>query len=161
MHSVVTVSQADEIAFDNFAELHEFLMSAFAYMDDRIDPPSSIHRLNAESLREKSHTESLILAFKDQQLIGCAFARPENVSCYLGKLAVRADCRGAGVGQKLIEKAQHIARKHGCGTLELETRVELAENHRFFERLGFVKTRENAHEGYNRPTSYVFCRQIN
>lgn len=160
MGSVVTVSLADEIAFDDFTELHKLLVSAFSYMDNRIDPPSSIHRLDAQSLREKSNRESLILACKGRQLIGCVFASRKRDAFYLGKLAVRADCRGLGAGQKLIEKAQHQAQSQGCKSLELETRVELVENHRFFERLGFVKVRENAHEGYAQPTSYVFCRQI-
>jgi phosphinothricin acetyltransferase len=37
--------------------------------------------------------------------------------------------------------------------LELETRIELTENHATFARMGFIKTAETAHPGYERPTS--------
>ena len=39
--------------------------------------------------------------------------------------------------------------------LELSTRIELVENHATFARMGFAKTAETAHEGFDRPTSIV------
>ena len=36
--------------FDRYAELHELILAAFAFMDGRIDPPSSAHGLTPSSL---------------------------------------------------------------------------------------------------------------
>ena len=51
-----------------------------------------------------------------------------------------------------------FARASGHVVLELETRVELTENHRTFESLGFNKVAEHAHEGYDHPT-YIRMRK--
>ena len=42
--------------------------------------------------------------------------------------------------------------KGNFGALELETRIELTENHETFAALGFVKVSEGAHPGYDRTT---------
>ena len=50
------------------------------------------------------------------------------------------------------------AAKRACaefGMLELETRIELTENHAAFARMGFIKTAETSHEGFDRTTSIV------
>jgi phosphinothricin acetyltransferase len=44
--------------------------------------------------------------------------------------------------------------------LELQTRVELIENHKTFGALGFEKVAETAHPGYSRPTSITMQRSI-
>jgi len=61
----------------------------------------------------------------------------------------------AGIGRKLVEAARVEARRRGIGMLELETRVELTENHAAFARMGFIKTAETSHEGFDRTTSIV------
>jgi phosphinothricin acetyltransferase len=44
--------------------------------------------------------------------------------------------------------------------LELQTRVELIENHNTFSALGFEKVAETAHPGYSRPTSITMQRAV-
>jgi len=162
--SQIKIVFADDIRFDDFEKLHALLVSAFAYMDDRIDPPSSLHRQDAQSLRVKAQREKLVLAIDGTELVGCLFLRPDTEafteSYYIGKLAVRGDCRGEGIGKKLIDKATVFALDNNCNLLTLETRVELLENHRYFERLGFTRCGENSHSGYDRPTSFFFQKQI-
>ncbi len=60
----------------------------------------------------------------------------------------------------MVEKASERAVALGLPLLELEVRIELVENHVLFARLGFVKTAENAHAGYNRPTSITMQRGV-
>ncbi len=52
-----------------------------------------------------------------------------------------------------MESAFEFARSNECSALELETRVELVENHATFAKFGFVKIGESAHEGFDAPTS--------
>ncbi len=94
-------------------------------MEGRIDPPSSLLRMDAQDLEHKCREETLILALRGDTLIGCAFARREPDRMYLGKLAVRADFRGQGLARQMIERAEALARSAGLAYLELETRLEL------------------------------------
>jgi hypothetical protein len=56
--------------------------------------------------------------------------------------------------------AEDIARQNQRQFLELQTRVELIENHKTFAALGFEKVAEAAHPGYDRPTSIVMRKRV-
>jgi N-acetylglutamate synthase-like GNAT family acetyltransferase len=139
--------------FAGWEEVRALILAAFAYMDCRIDPPSSALRLTPQSMAADAAKGALLLAESNGELVGCAFVRPEADALYVGKLAVRSDLQGSGVGKALIAAARAEARARGLGMLELETRIELTENHAAFARMGFVKTAETAHPGFTRPTS--------
>ncbi len=122
-------------------------------MDGRIDPPSSLHMMTADSLRQKAQVETLLLARVNHLIAGCMFCREDGAFLYVGKVAVEPENQTTGIGRKLFGAAFQIARNAGMAGLELETRIELTEIHAFFERLGFVKVGESAHAGYDRSTS--------
>ena len=159
----VTVGRAER-SFDRWDELHDLLMRCFAYMAPRIDPPSSLLRISAADLKRKSRDEVLFLAMDGERLAGCAFVRlesaPDRNCAYVGKLAVDGDYRGQGITRRFMAEVEKLAREHGLDALELQTRIELAENRETFERLDFVKTQENAHEGYDRPTNITMRRRL-
>lgn len=146
--------------FDDYASLLALLRKSFAFMEGRIDPPSSLHKFNIERLREKAEAETLLTAVDGDKLVGCLFVRHDSESLYLGKLAVDETVRGQGVARQLIDVANFIAKQWSCECLELETRVELTENQTFFTHLGFEKVEENAHDGYSRTTSYKYRRPM-
>lgn len=138
--------------FDAWEALMALLHSAFAFQHSRIDPPSSLHRFDAKSIAAKAREEHLFLALDDGELVGCIFARPRAGSLYVGKMAVLPNRQGHGIGRRLVQAAEGLARRSGLGVLELETRIELTENHETFAALGFVKVSEGAHAGYERTT---------
>ena len=150
--------------FDRWDELHTLLMASFAYMANRIDPPSSLLRMSAADLEQKSRDETLLLAMDGERIVGCAFVRLEAANnpsrAYIGKMAVGADHRGQGIARRFVEMAEAIALDAGREALELQTRIELTENHETFASLGFIKTRENAHAGYDRPTNITMRRHL-
>ena len=146
--------------FEREEELLQLLRDAFAYMEGRIDPPSSLNRIDIASLRQKIIDEVTFVAVDDQQLIGCVFAKLYDDRVYLGKLAVRSDYRGMGLSRQLIARVEKLASECQLAKVELETRVELTENHKLFEHLGYQKVAENAHAGYSRPTSYCYRKAI-
>lgn len=146
--------------FASWNELLALLHRAYAYMDDRIDPPSSVHRLTEETIAEKSKDEILILATEAGQLLGCVFAKPESASLYVGKLAVEPARQREGLGRRLMEAAEAVARERGLGATELETRIELVENHRTFAAMGYAKMAEKSHDGYTRPTYIVMRKHL-
>ncbi|MEH6526097.1 MAG: GNAT family N-acetyltransferase [Sneathiella sp.] len=139
--------------FDNWDALLVLIHGAFTYMEDRIDPPSSVHSLDKDALRKKVAEEIVIAAYEDRELIGCCFLKETGRKNYLGKMAVDPALQGVGVGEKLLKAAIDLSKNAGKSALELETRVELTEVHAFFRRFGFSQTAETSHEGYKRPTS--------
>ncbi len=146
--------------FKQFEELLALILSAFAYMDGVIDPPSSAHLLTAENLAEKAQREIGLVAVENAVLMGCVFCKPEAQSLYIGKLAVSLSARGRGVGQLLLREAEQTARSLGCPALRLETRIELVDNHKRFGSWGFVKTAEKAHAGYDRITQIEMMKRL-
>jgi predicted N-acetyltransferase YhbS len=139
--------------FADWEEVRALILEAFAYMDGRIDPPSSALRLTPQSMAADAASGALLLASRGSTLAGCVFVRPKQDALYIGKLAVRPGLQGSGIGNALVAAARAEARALGLKALELQTRIELTENHAAFARMGFIKTAETAHPGYARPTS--------
>ncbi|WP_315853079.1 GNAT family N-acetyltransferase [Rhizobium terricola] len=147
-------------SFDRHGDLLELILRAFAYMDWRIDPPSSAHRLTPALLKEKASQECAFVAQDGGRLAGCIFLKPEPDALYIGKLAVEPTMQGRGIGRRLLVTAEATAREHGLKALRLETRIELIENHRVFSGWGFHKTAENRHAGFDRTTSIEMRREL-
>ena len=132
--------------------------AAFAYMDGVVDPPSSVHLLTAEAMA-RAATEGEVWAIGDP-VEATVTLTPKGSALYLGKLAVAEEARGRGLVHELMRMAERRARALGCSRLELQTRIELADNRRAFARLGFVEVAQTAHPGYDRPTSVTMQRAV-
>ncbi|HEY9547958.1 MAG TPA: GNAT family N-acetyltransferase [Kiloniellaceae bacterium] len=146
--------------FADWTGLLALLRESYAFMDGRIDPSSSLHRFNAAKLAAKARDEELVLAFVNSELAGCLFAAPRKDSFYLGKIAVRPGLQGRGLARRMIALAEAGARSRNLKSLDLQTRIELTENHRAFVALGFAKVGETCHAGFTRPTSVTFRKTL-
>ena len=148
-------------SFADWDALLALILSAFASMHSRIDPPSSALSLTPQSLRQTAMAERAVVLADDDSLLGCLFLRPEPPDClYIGKLAVAPDAQGKGIGRTLLRVAEEEALLRGFSRLRLETRIELVENHRVFAHWGFEKTREGTHPGFARPTYVEMCKEL-
>jgi GNAT superfamily N-acetyltransferase len=134
------------------------IRAEFAYMDGRVDPPSSVHRMTAASLEETAAAAEVWAVGAPP--LACVILTPRPDALYLGKLAVTASARRRGLARRLIGLAEARAQALGLGWLELQVRVELAENHAAFAALGFRQTGASAHPGFDRPTSLTLRRQV-
>jgi GNAT superfamily N-acetyltransferase len=134
--------------------------AVFWGVDLPIPPPSSIMAMGPDALRSKAMAEDFFLIRDAGQPIACLFGQPRGAVYYVGKLAVAPAHRRAGLARALLDHAGDHARKRGHAALELQTRVELVENHATFARLGFQQTDATAHPGYARPTSLTFQRAV-
>jgi N-acetylglutamate synthase-like GNAT family acetyltransferase len=146
--------------FDDWKALHGLLVSAFASMDGRIDPPSSLTRMSVGDLQKKALTEFVVIARERHRLVGCGFGAASSDCLYLSKLAVDADFQKRGVLRSMLPLFVSEARGIGLNCLELKTRVELTDNHATFAALGFEKVGETAHPSYDRPTSFTFRKSV-
>ena len=133
------------------------LRQAFAYMDGRIDPPSSLRDLTPEALTRQARVGELWIIGAP---VACVFLTPKPGALYVGKLAVAESHRGQGLARRLIDLAEARARERGLPALELQTRVELVENQAAFLAMGFREVERTAHEGYERPTSITYRRAV-
>lgn len=136
------------------------ILDAFAYMEARINPPSSAHRLTPQAMAEQAADGAVYLAEQNGDVVGCVFLTPKPDVLYLGKLAVRSDLRGCGLARRLVETAMSEARQRGLPEIELQARIELTENHAAFAAMGFHEVGRTAHAGYDRPTSVTMRRRI-
>ena len=120
---------------------------AFAGMEGRIDPPSSLKQMTAETLAEMACTSEVWVI--GTPVVATVVLTPKPAVLYVGKLAVR-DQR-MGLGRVLMELAENRAIELGKDWLELESRVELVEVHEVFKALGFHEVMRTTHAGYGRP----------
>lgn len=56
-------------------------------------------------------------------------------------LAVRSDARSAGIGTRLVMRAEREARLHGCRRIRLEVRVDNDTAIRMYKKMGYCKVR--------------------
>ncbi|WP_431298231.1 GNAT family N-acetyltransferase [Tabrizicola sp. BL-A-41-H6] len=139
------------------------IQTEFAAMDGRINPPSSMHRLTADAIAEQAATAEVWAIGSPP--VACVFLTPrlhslDTASLYIGKLAVARSQRRQGLARALIATAETRARALLLPALELQTRVELTENHDTFRALGFVEVARTAHPGYSHPTTITFRRPV-
>jgi GNAT superfamily N-acetyltransferase len=155
----VTIPERLSSDAPDIAAVHDLLCEAFAYMEGRIDPPSSLASLTRDDLR-KMAAEGPAWVIRDPMPVACVFCRIEADSLYLGKLAVSRARRGQGLSRLILEAAEAEALRLGLPALLLQSRVELVENHAVFRAMGFHQIAETRHPGYGRTTSLTFGKNL-
>ncbi|WP_217474908.1 GNAT family N-acetyltransferase [Stutzerimonas stutzeri] len=61
----------------------------------------------------------------------------EGDFCRISYLCVDATARGQGIGERLVQAAEQLARARGCDRLELHCDERRTAAHRFYTRLGY------------------------
>jgi ribosomal protein S18 acetylase RimI-like enzyme len=138
----------------DLTQILPLLHAAFASMEGRINPPSSLHSLTFDGLQEQADKAEVWAIGAPPCACMILTLRPDTL--YLGKLAVAPDHRGQGHARALLSHAHDRARALGRGGITLETRIELTENQRFFSHLGFEKIAETSHPGFEAITGVTF-----
>ncbi len=143
---------------EDWVQLMVVLRAAFAGMEGRIDPPSSLTRMGTADLADIAKAAEIWVIGTPAVATVTLTARPDAL--YIGKLAVVPGHQGRGLARRLVTLAEFRARSHGLTELMLETRVELVENHALFRHLGFVETARRAHAGFDHPTTVEFRKKV-
>jgi GNAT superfamily N-acetyltransferase len=100
------------------------------------------------------------LATVDPKIIGAVLLEQADTHLYLSKLVTHPQHLRKGVARALVAQAEALAKEWNLNALELQSRVELIENHLVFERFGFVEVRRTAHAGFSEPTSITFRKSL-
>lgn len=135
-------------------EALDVMRAAFAGMEGRIDPPSSLDTMSVEDLRDPA-SEVWVCG---TPIVGTVILSMKGQVLYVSKLTVAH--RRTGVGRALMDLAEARARELGLGWLELKSRVELLEVHAVFKQLGFKEVARLSHAGYSRPTYILFRKPV-
>ena len=139
-------------------DLLRLMRDCFAYMEGRIDPPSSLGKTTLASLRTTAaEAEIWVIGMPP---VACMILSPRTGTLYLGKICVAPSHRQLGLSRHLVEQAERTARRLKLPTLELQSRVELVDNHATFKALGFSEHARTAHPGYDRPTSITMRKPV-
>ena len=145
----------------DWREVDALLRAAFSHMKGRIDPPSSLETMTPDDLARLAAEGAAFLGHdSDGDLVACGFLSPHPEGMTLSKLAVAPGLRRQGIARQLVLGAGEAARRLGMKKLTVQSRIELTETHAFFKALGFVKTGETSHPGYDRPTSLTFQKPL-
>lgn len=80
-------------------------------------------------------------------LLGMAPGYETATEWYIGLLLIAEAERGAGMGHAVMDAVKSLAKSAGAETLKLAVLVKNPDAIRFWEREGFVKSREAADDG--------------
>jgi len=101
-------------------------------------------RTDAQSVRALIDKDGsrIVLGLRDGQLLACAhLERHDGDRCYFGMFSVRPDLQGGGIGRRLLDECERIARDEwGCATLDMTVIRQREELIAWYVRRGFRDT---------------------
>lgn len=78
-------------------------------------------------------------ATENEAIIGALIFKIDGRVAFIDELIVAFDRQGEGIGEKLILKAESIAKEYNCHKVQLHTGVNWRAR-KFYERVGYKKT---------------------
>ncbi|MGI9354797.1 MAG: GNAT family N-acetyltransferase [Rhizobiaceae bacterium] len=87
--------------------------------------------MTINDLRAKVAAKTLFLVDDNDRVVGCVFARLETGFIYVGKVALLRELASVGIGSAMMEATLTYAKELATDALEVETRLELIEDHAF------------------------------
>jgi N-acetylglutamate synthase-like GNAT family acetyltransferase len=132
---------------------------AFGQYRGTLRPESSALSESADSIRTAMKTGAILLAIRDDRILGCVSVHQKGDFAYAGRLAVEPMERSVGIGRALMAEAEALALGMGLARLRVDVRLKLRDNRAFFKALGFVEGAQRRHPGFSSPT-YVELEKI-
>jgi ribosomal protein S18 acetylase RimI-like enzyme len=135
----------DMVGLDEAEQFQRVMRLAFESLRGRLDPPSGSHTETLDSVRAWLAAAGGFLARFDSEIVGCARWRPEPDHLYAGRVGVLPEFRGRGIAAALMHAIEDVARQRGLPQVRVEVREPLADNLRFYERLGYRRLSVSQH----------------
>jgi len=96
--------------------------------------------LVSEGLAEDIKNNHVSVAVKDHRIVGGLVLVEKKDHLVLANVAVAPKATGMGLGRAFLEHAETEAQRLGLGELQLSTHVDIPENIRLYEHLGWQET---------------------
>lgn len=115
-------------------------------MDHDMTEEEAVERLK-NILDDK--TQILLVAEVDGKVLGynsvsANYELLSGVQARINGLVVDESTRGLGLGRKLMEKAEEWAEEKGSKSMKLASNMKRVEAHKFYEKIGYIKAKEQA-----------------
>ena len=119
--------------------------------DDRPDEPFHPRYVAAMRELDSDPNQMMMLAVLNGETVGTiqltfipGIAGLGTKRCLVEAVHISPAHRSKGLGRQMIQWAIEQARHRGCGMVQLTSNKKRLDAHRFYERLGFLKS----HEGF-------------
>lgn len=119
--------------------------------DDRPDEPFHPRYVAALRELETDQNQMMMLAMLGDETVGTiqltfipGISGLGTKRCLVEAVHIAPTHRSKGLGSQMIQWAIDQARQRGCGMVQLTSNKKWLDAHRFYERLGFLKS----HEGF-------------
>ena len=119
--------------------------------DDKPDEPFHPRYVTALRELEADPNQMMMLAVLDGETVGtlqltfiAGIAGLGTKRCLVEAVHIAPAYRSKGLGSQMMQWAIAQARERGCGMVQLTSNKKRLDAHRFYERLGFLKS----HEGF-------------
>jgi GNAT superfamily N-acetyltransferase len=97
-------------------------------------------RTNAAEVHGLIQAGQFLVAEEDGRVVGCVQLALGSGRAYFGMLAVPPEAQGRGIGRRLIDEAEQLARRAGCSAMDIKVvnlRTDLVP---LYDSLGYVAT---------------------
>jgi len=114
------------------------LIAALDYLMAALYPAESNHLLDITALSDPAVT--FLVVRDEQEVVGCgALLRDPRGWGEVKRMYVKPGQRGRGIGKRVLDELEAVARKCGLRLLRLETGIHNAEALALYRRAGFVE----------------------
>ena len=86
----------------------------------------------------------ILVAEKDNEVVGCVYLEKKNRVLYLGMLTVKPILQATGIGAILMQAAEENARQRDCNRIQMTVITERESLIQYYQRKGFRDTGERA-----------------
>jgi len=131
---------------DNAAEFSKIAVAAYQHYTPLIGQPPA--PMLANFSQHISQDISFAL-WQGDQIIGYAIVMIKQDGYWLENIAVHPDFQGRGFGQALIDAVEDFIAQQAT-SYQLYTNIVMTQNISWYQKIGFVKTKEVKEAGFHR-----------
>lgn len=99
------------------------------------------------------------VALHGARVVGCAGVTLHDRECELHRLYLLPECRGHGLGRRLLETTMTYGREKGCQRMLAWSDVLLKDAHRLYLKMGFVQEGTRICDDPDQATEYGFWKE--
>lgn len=119
---------SSRVGWTTEADLLDGIRTSEASLENMIDNP----------------TAEILVAEKENEIVGCVYLEKKNRVLYLGMLTVKPTLQASGIGAMLMQAAEENARQRDCNRIQMTVITERESLIQYYERKGFRDTGERA-----------------